>query len=59
MANNTDYYEYMFVPSWPKYLGVVFSIVSSSVSAAFLYGIIWMEQVQSDNLKNVQVRIFK
>ena len=55
MANSTDHYEYMFVPSWTKYVAIFFSIVGSLLAAAFLYGIIWIEQYQTDTLKTVQV----
>ena len=55
MANNTDHYEYMFTPGWPKYIAVFFSTVGSLVASAFLHGIIWLEQFQSDTLRTVQV----
>ena len=57
MSNITDHFEYMFMSGWTKNLAVVFSIVGTLTSAAFLYGIIWFEQFQSDTLKTVQVFI--
>ena len=58
MSNTTDDYEYMFVAGCPKYTAVAFSILATLVSAAFLYGVIWFEQFESDTLKTVQVFIF-
>ena len=39
MTNNTDHFEYMFLPGWPKNVAVIFSIFGYLVSAAFFYGV--------------------
>ena len=55
MTNETDHFDYMFVPSWEKHVAVVFSTMATLVSAGFLSGLIWFEHFQSDILKTVQV----